>query len=307
MTPTLKDCFNSDSEGIGVSTKFKLNWTHKENPKLNFELEIDFKVSRPWISDKILYFFYIPANEHATDVCYRIMKDYKKYYKSFGITESRRIEMYGGSIKLGVDSPVLHDELYFYVENPIDDKQTFSKNTPLNNLAEELGITVYFREEEYRKERSKSMKLLAFISHDSRDKELIARPIAQELTSKLYNIWFDEYSLKIGDNLRESIEKGIKESNKCVLVLTPNFLSNPGWTKKEFDSIFTKELIKKENLILPIWYNVSAQDIYEYSPSLANTVALHWPEKSKMAANEYKRAIESICSEIIKQLNKNVV
>lgn len=278
-----------------------------EDENFHFEVEITFKVSMPWISDRALYFIYIPSNNHASDVCHSVMRKYKEFRKTMGILDIKTGHLFGGDIKIGCDEQEIKDTLYIYTENPINDPSSFKEKSPLDSIAKELGITVYLREEAYRKERERSMKLLAFISHDSRDKELIARPIAQALTHKLFKVWFDEYSLKVGDNLRESIEHGIQESNKCILILTPNFLSNPGWTKKEFDSIFTKEMVKRQNIILPIWYNVSVDDVYNYSPSLANTVALHWPEKEKMSEQEYKAAIERITSEIINQLDKPVV
>ena len=81
-------------------------------------------------------------------------------------------------------------------------------------------------------------------------------------------VWFDEFSLKVGDRLRESIEKGIRECKKCILVLTPNFLSNPGWTKVEFNSIFTREIVEKQDLVLPVWRDVSRDQVFEYSPTL---------------------------------------
>ncbi|GAA4273720.1 hypothetical protein GCM10022258_30140 [Aquimarina gracilis] len=52
------------------------------------------------------------------------------------------------------------------------------------------------------------------------------------------------------------------------------FLNNPGWTAKEFNSIVTHEMLIKERIVLPIWYGVSVTDVYEYSSSLADTVAL---------------------------------
>jgi hypothetical protein len=88
-------------------------------------------------------------------------------------------------------------------------------------------------------------------------------------------VWYDEYSLKVGDNLREKIEKGLKETEKCIVILSPNFLTNRGWGKAEFDSIFTREILEKKNVILPIWHNVGVQEIYDYSPGLANKVALN--------------------------------
>jgi hypothetical protein len=40
----------------------------------------------------------------------------------------------------------------------------------------------------------------------------------------MITVWYDEFSLKVGDSLRESIEKGIKECKKCILILTQNYL-----------------------------------------------------------------------------------
>jgi hypothetical protein len=106
-------------------------------------------------------------------------------------------------------------------------------------------------------------------------------------------VWYDEYSLKVGHSLREQIEKGLKECKKCILILTPNYLSNEGWGKKEFNSVFTRELIEKQNVVLPVWHNVSAREIYEYSPSLADRVALNWSAGVEEVARKLKHAIEA--------------
>lgn len=132
---------------------------------------------------------------------------------------------------------------------------------------------------------------LAFISHDSRDKQEIARPLAQELTRILGRVWFDEYSLKIGASLRESIERGLKECKRCVLLLTPNFLSNTGWGKTEFNSIFTRELIERKNIVIPIWAGVSQKQVYEYSPSLADKIAANWDEGCGVVASKVRNII----------------
>jgi hypothetical protein len=59
-------------------------------------------------------------------------------------------------------------------------------------------------------------------------------------------------------------------------VISKNFLSNAGWTRREFDSIFTRELVEKKRLVLPVWYGVSAKEVYDYSPSLLDVYALNW-------------------------------
>lgn len=109
------------------------------------------------------------------------------------------------------------------------------------------------RDREYARKRSASEKPLAFISHDSRDKDGLLRQLAHEMARLLCPVWYDEYSLKVGDSLRANIEKRLKEARKCIIILSPNFLSNEGWSKAEFDSIFTREIPERTNVILPVW------------------------------------------------------
>lgn len=52
-------------------------------------------------------------------------------------------------------------------------------------------------------------KPLAFISHDSNDKDSLVRELALELDKQLCPVWYDEFSLEIGDSLIENIEKGL--------------------------------------------------------------------------------------------------
>lgn len=146
----------------------------------------------------------------------------------------------------------------------------------LQQAANDLGHDLQFRDSEYARQRSLKEKPLAFISHDSRDKESVARPIALNLQRKICPVWYDEFSLPLGANLRESIEKGLKECKKCVLVLSPNFLSNRGWGKKEFESIFTREVLQDSGLVLPVWAGVTKEQVYEYSPSLLNVKGVDW-------------------------------
>ena len=146
----------------------------------------------------------------------------------------------------------------------------------LKAKAREIGHELQFRSEVFRQERSKYEKPLAFISHDSRDKEIVAKNIAINLQRRLCPVWYDEFSINIGENIRDSIEKGLKECKKCILVLSPNFISNKGWTKIEFDSIFTRQILEEQKLVLPVWYKVTKDDVYNYSPSLLNIKGAVW-------------------------------
>lgn len=162
--------------------------------------------------------------------------------------------------------------VYIYSPSRLDDHELGS----LKIAGKQHQKDVVFRSVSYSEERSKGEKPLAFICHDSRDKDAVARKIALGLQRLLCPVWYDEFSLQVGDNLRETIERGLKICQKCILVLSPNFVTNTGWTKKEFDSVFTREILERKRLLLPVWFNVSQQLVFEYSPSLLNVKGLDW-------------------------------
>jgi len=145
----------------------------------------------------------------------------------------------------------------------------------VEQFAAQTGVALVIRDGKYLAQRILMEKPMAFISHDSRDKVGFVRELAQVLQKMLCTVWYDEFSLVPGQGLRESIETGLKQCKKCVLVLSPNFIGNGGWTKVEFDSVFTRELLEKKNVIIPIWHGVTKEQVYEYSPRLLDRVALH--------------------------------
>jgi hypothetical protein len=110
-----------------------------------------------------------------------------------------------------------------------------------------------------------------FISHASEDKEEFVRPLANALTNEGLNVWYDEMSLRIGDSLRQKIDKGLANSRVGLVVLSPSFI-NKGWTNYELDGIVTRA-VSGEQILLPIWHNITKQQVMDFSPSLADKVA----------------------------------
>ena len=179
--------------------------------------------------------------------------------------------------------------LFVYSENQLNSQDL----TQLYNIAKSINLDLQFRSVNFREIRSNQEKPLGFISHDSRDKEAVAKPIAIALQKFQCPVWYDEFSLKVGNNLRTTIEKGLKECKKCVLILSPSFFSNNGWTKTEFDSIFTRQILEETDLILPVWYNVTKHEVYDYSPSLLNIKGLDWNKLgSEEVCRQLHRAID---------------
>ena len=125
-----------------------------------------------------------------------------------------------------------------------------------------------------------------FISHASEDKDIVVRPLAHALQNAGLIVWYDEFELRIGDSLRRKIDKGLANSRFGVVVLSQAFFKK-GWANYELDGLVTKT-ITGEQILLPIWHNISKQEVIEYSPSLAD----------KLARSTSTHTVEEIAAEI---------
>ena len=110
-----------------------------------------------------------------------------------------------------------------------------------------------------------------FISHASEDKNSIVRALADALIAEGLRVWYDELELRIGDSLRRKIDFGLSKSRVGLVVLSKAFM-NKGWTNYELDGIVTRS-ITGEQILLPIWHEVTKSEVVAYSPSLADKVA----------------------------------
>ncbi|WP_256595397.1 toll/interleukin-1 receptor domain-containing protein [Pseudomonas sp. LG1E9] len=110
-----------------------------------------------------------------------------------------------------------------------------------------------------------------FVSHASEDKDEFVRPLANALIAAGLKVWFDEMPLRIGDSLRQKIDKGLANSRVGLLVLSPAFIKK-GWTNYELDGIVTRS-VSGEQVLLPIWHNITKQQVMDFSSSIADKVA----------------------------------
>jgi hypothetical protein len=110
-----------------------------------------------------------------------------------------------------------------------------------------------------------------FISHASEDKEDFARPLAHALRSKGLRVWFDEFTLRVGDSLRRSIDRGLSQARYGVVIISPAFLRKE-WPKKELDGLVARE-ISGRKVVLPVWHNIDESLLRRHSPLLADRLA----------------------------------
>jgi hypothetical protein len=123
-----------------------------------------------------------------------------------------------------------------------------------------------------------------FISHASEDKEEFVRPLAETLKNMGIKVWYDEFTLKVGDSLRKSIDHGLVKSRFGIVVLSSSFCSK-NWTQYELDSMVAREM-DGHRMILPIWYKISKDEVLNFSPALADKVALNTSVNSIMEIAE---------------------
>jgi type I restriction-modification system DNA methylase subunit len=86
----------------------------------------------------------------------------------------------------------------------------------------------------------------------------------------------------VGDG--HNIEHG---TEKARLVMSKEFFRK-GWTNYELDGIVTRA-VGGDQVLLPIWHNVTKKEVIEYSPSLAD----------KLARSTATHTVEGIATEII--------
>lgn len=263
---TLREYFDTDPRAHCIHT----NWTFESQSgvksqliaKLAYELEANAKF---W------YFYVPPATPNLSDVLQTLFssEQFKNcILNEAGIQISQGIPGY--SETLSTTTTIFTHRAHIY----LDEEITSADKANLVNHFFAQGYSLSIRDRGYASKRSEIERPLAFISHDSSDKEIFVRQLALELIKNGCPVWYDEFSLKVGDSLRENIERGLREARKCIVVLSQNFFCNNGWARAEYDSIFTREMLEKSNVILPVWLNVDAKAVYKYSPRLADKVGL---------------------------------
>lgn len=112
-----------------------------------------------------------------------------------------------------------------------------------------------------------------FVCHASEDKDEVARPLAMALVGRGYAVWYDEFTLTLGDSLSREIDRGLATSDFGVVILSPNFFEKR-WPRQELDALVGLESVDGKKRILPVWHEVTVDDVAKYSPLLSHRVAV---------------------------------
>ena len=133
----------------------------------------------------------------------------------------------------------------------------------------------------------------AFISHASEDKDSVARPLSGFLKAKSLNIWYDEFTLKVGDSLRKSIDEGLSKSVCGIVILSKDFFSKR-WPEHELNGLYAMATNTSNKIILPVWHNITKEEVLSYSPMLADIVALRTDIGIDVIGEELEKEIRNL-------------
>jgi hypothetical protein len=132
------------------------------------------------------------------------------------------------------------------------------------------------------------MKYDAFLSYASEDAPY-ASGLVNALASDGFRIWYAPVSLEPGTKLLQSIEQGMIDSTYGILLLSCSYIAKP-WPKFEYDTLMRRH-IEQEEKIIPIWLNITKDQIESFSPALSGIVALLATDTGDQVPGRVKKII----------------
>lgn len=223
------------------------------------EFHLSGTAANNWLMDSSTYSRYKRGNRvraqggHTTKSPVRMQTDRSAHWYAVA-------DLGGYSGRLGLQARVLQLP---GPAAPLRRAPNLPADSPLRPFAEELPDEA-FEDREFD----------VFISHATEDKDGLVRPLAHALQDRNVVVWYDEFELRVGDSLRRKIDAGIARSRFGLVVLSPAFFAK-NWPQYELDGLVARDMHDGGRRLLPVWHNISKDELLRQSPSLVDRVALN--------------------------------
>lgn len=175
--------------------------------------------------------------------------------------------------KLELQSKINKEEQKVRDKVKKDQKEILSIQQQINQEIEKQKDESLIAIDNLQPQISQQINYDVFVSHASEDKEDFVRDFVTCLKENGLKVWYDEFTLRIGDSLRRSIDNGLRDSKYGIVVLSEAFFKKE-WPQRELDGLFARE-INGEKVILPIWHKISKNEVLQYSPIVADMLAIN--------------------------------
>jgi hypothetical protein len=169
------------------------------------------------------------------------------------------------------------------------------KGFEVDSMKENDQVSDPIESEPSSKPKEADQKKDVFISHASEDKPYV-EPLVAKLEEAGISVWYDRLVLEWGDDLRSKIDTGLANCRYGIVVLSKAFLGKKKWTEHELNGLFAREQAGQK-LILPIWHDITRDDLLQYSPAFADRLA------KITGTDSYENIVHSLRAILGKQQN----
>lgn len=115
-------------------------------------------------------------------------------------------------------------------------------------------------------------KTKLFLSHATEDQKTIADPL-YEILKDSFDVYYFPESIIRGRSQFESISEGLNACDYGVVILSPNYLKKY-WTRAELYALWARRMMEGRDIVIPVWWNVTANDVKNLSPLLVDPNAI---------------------------------
>lgn len=112
--------------------------------------------------------------------------------------------------------------------------------------------------------------------------------------------WYDDFTLCLGDSLRESVDHGLSNSEFGVVVLSGSFFAKD-WPRWELDGAAVRQLTG-EKVILPVWHDVQKTESWHTAASSKSPYNIECERGRSRRRRNYPGGTEG--KDIVKQVQR---
>lgn len=89
-----------------------------------------------------------------------------------------------------------------------------------------------------------------FISYSSRDRSIV-KQISNELRKRKFDIWLDEWEIRVGEQIIQKISEGLESSRYLAIWLSEHSVQSK-WVEREWQSKYWDEVDSQLTVVLPL-------------------------------------------------------
>src|SRR5215213_9942400 len=89
-----------------------------------------------------------------------------------------------------------------------------------------------------------------FLSHSSKD-NLVVRALAQRLRADGLRVWYDDWEIRVGDNIPHKLEEGLEHSHILLLCMSAHAFGSD-WAQLESQTFRFRDPLNKQRRFIPL-------------------------------------------------------